>query len=86
MVTAQQKANISVPFTVEPKVNTKEATSHCLGEPVVKQKNVICECCHKSIMSFVLSQDICIEIPIEFSAEAKAKNACIGYINNNRGE
>jgi len=86
MVTAQQEANISVPFTVEPRVNTKEATSHCVGEPEVKQKTIICECCNKSIMSFVLSQNICIEIPIEFSAEAKARAACIDYIKCKRGE
>ena len=85
-VIAQQKASISVPFTVAPKVNTKEAISHCCGDPVVKQKYVQCEYCHKNYMSFVLSQNICVEIPIEFSAEAIAKNACIDYINNDRGE
>jgi len=77
IVIAQKKANISVPITVTPRVDKLDAISYCCGDPVIIQRSCQCERCRKLGCSFVLSQNICIEIPIEFSADAVITDACI---------
>jgi len=76
---AQQKANVSVPVSVKPRVNTKDAIMYSFGDPVLKQNSCQCEYCQKSYR-FVLSQNICIEIPIEFSVDTTVGNAYIDCI------
>ena len=73
----RQKANISVPVTVKPKVCTEGIVSYCCGSPVLKQKSNPYDSCHKSECKFMLTQNICIEIPIEFEADTIVGEACI---------
>lgn len=77
IVIAHQEASISVPVTITPKVNTKEATLHYYGDPIIKEKSLKCIYCHKTFTRLVLSQNIRVEIPIELAADAIVKNACI---------
>jgi len=76
-VIAHKKANISVPITVKPRVKTKEANTFCVGEPVVLKKTLECKNQHNPSCSFVLSQNVCIEIPVEIAADAIVREASI---------
>ena len=68
-----QSAAVSVPIIVRPKVSTGNINTFCCGEPSIKPSpyKIICSQSGGSC-SFILTQSICIEIPIEFSAEAAA--------------
>lgn len=66
-----QSASVSVPVVVKPKAKTGDINTFCCGEPKVIPSPYKITCCSKSgICSFVLTQNICIEVPIEISAEA----------------
>ena len=68
-----QSASVSVPITVRPKVSTGSINTFCCGEPSISSSPYKMVCTSKSgNCSFILTQNICIEIPIEFSAEASA--------------
>lgn len=68
-----QSAAVSVPITVKPKVNTGSISTFCCGEPSISPSPYKIICNSKSgNCNFILTQNICIEIPIEFSAEALA--------------
>ena len=68
-----QSAAVSVPVTVQPKVSTGHINTFCCGEPIITPSSYKITCNQKSGgCSFVLTQNICVEIPIEFSA-----NACV---------
>ncbi len=66
-----QSAAVSVPVTVIPKVNTGNISTFCCGEPSINPSpyKIICNS-NKGNCSFILTQNICVEIPIEFSADA----------------
>ena len=66
-----QSAAVSVPITVRPKVSTGNISTFCCGEPSLTPSPFEISCSTKSgTCHFVLTQNICIEIPIEFSADA----------------
>ena len=66
-----QSAAVSVPISVRPKVSTGNITMFCCGEPIIIPSPYKIICGSKSgDCNFILTQNICIEIPIEFSAEA----------------
>ncbi len=70
-----QSAAVSVPVTVRPKVSTGNINTFCCGEPSISPSPYKIICNSKAgNCSFILTQNICVEIPIEFSAEA-----CTGY-------
>lgn len=71
-VMARQDTTVSVPVTIKPRVNAGNANVYCCGKskispamciPKCKTYATSTECC------FVLTQHICIEIPIEISAD-----------------
>ncbi|NLW65506.1 MAG: hypothetical protein GXY26_04680 [Clostridiales bacterium] len=66
-----QSASVSVPVVVKPKATTGDINTFCCGEPKVSPSPYKITCCSKSgICSFILTQNICVEIPLEISAEA----------------
>ena len=67
--TAYQKMRVSVPVTVKPVAYDLPATIYCCGDPCIKYKPIPCRGVNKSICSFVLTQNLCIEIPIVISAK-----------------
>lgn len=74
-----QSASVSVPVTVRPKVKTGTISTFCCGEPQISQSPFRLVCSPNSgNCSFLLTQNICIEIPIEISADAVT---CCPYIN-----
>lgn len=78
-VITHQNARVSVPVTVKPKVSAGDIKSFCCGEPKVTPSpyTISCKPYPDSRCSFVLTQNICIEIPIEFSADAVLSPPCI---------
>ena len=71
MALTYQSAAVSVPVTVRPKVSTGNINTFCCGEPSINSSPYKIICNSKSgNCSFILTQNVCIEIPIEFSAEA----------------
>ena len=66
-----QSASVSVPITVKPKLSTGSINTFCCGEPSISPSPYKIVCSSKTgNCSFVLTQNICIEIPIEISTEA----------------
>ncbi len=64
-----QYANISVPVEVKPKTTTGDVTIECCDEPVI-------ECCTnecKDGLDIVITQKVCIKIPIRYQIET-----CVG--------
>lgn len=81
-VVACQTAAVSVPVTVRPSVSTRGIKAFCCGEPVMKSSPCTLRDNPRSgdaRCSFILTQNICIEIPIEFSAQALLDAPCIQY-------
>lgn len=84
---ASQNATVTVPVIVKPNVKTGDINTFCCGEPKITPSpyTVICSNQQVKSCSFIITQNICIEIPIEFSAEASA--ACprieCGEVENN---
>ena len=75
---ARKNANISIPVSVKPKVNLKDAATYCCGDPVLKKQSCNCEnTSRKGRCCFVLSQNVCIEIPIEISMDTILNEAYI---------
>lgn len=68
-----QPAAISVPVTVRPIARAGEVNTFCCGEPKVTQTSNSVRYNNNRNMgggcSFVITQNICIEIPIDFSAQ-----------------
>lgn len=68
-----QSAAVSVPINVRPKVCTGDISTFCCGEPAITPSPYKLVCNSKAGgCSFVLTQTVCIEIPVAFSAEACA--------------
>ncbi len=61
-----QYANISVPVEVKPKTRAGEVTIECCDEPCI-------ECCADDCgtgLNIVITQKVCIKIPIRYQIEA----------------
>jgi len=68
---AYQKANVSVPVMVKPYALTGPANSFCCNEPTIT--NLQCKPHgNKQICCFTISQEICVEIPVQFGAQVCA--------------
>jgi len=65
----RQRATISVPICIAPVVYTQGASAQCWGPPsftpIGPCHTVVEGCCR-----FIMSQNICVTVPVEFSAEA----------------
>lgn len=65
---AYQKANVSVPVMVKPVAWVGSANSFCCNEPTID--NFQCKPHgNKQICCFTISQEICVEIPVQFGAQ-----------------
>ncbi len=66
-----QSASVSVPVTVQPKVSTGHINTFCCGEPKITPSpcKLICNP-NSGSCSFILTQTICVEVPVEISAKA----------------
>lgn len=67
---AYQRANVSVPVVVKPFSFAGPTTTMCCDEP--KLKDIRCEWGDNRICYFTFTQEICVEVPIHFGANATA--------------
>ncbi len=68
---AYQRARVSVPVAVKPFTFAGPTEAFCCGDPIIKE--IRCTGTKNRICYFTISQEICVEIPIHFGA-----NACVG--------
>lgn len=66
--TAYQRAVVSVPVAVKPFSVAGPTNTLCCSDPVVT--NVRCTGTKDRICYFTITQEICVEVPIHFGAEA----------------
>lgn len=66
--TAFQRAVVSVPVAVKPFSLAGPTSTLCCSEPIVT--NVRCTGVKDRICYFTITQEICVEVPIHFGAEA----------------
>lgn len=69
---AYQKATVSTPVTIRPFSFAGPTKTVCCSEPVIKDIKFKPRC-NEDVCYFTISQEICVEIPIHFGAQA-----CLG--------
>jgi hypothetical protein len=69
--TAYQSATVCVPVRVRPYAIAGIPTTICCGEPIVTNEGATCAGTLNGRCSFTLTQDICIEVPVEFGARSR---------------
>ncbi|MDF2943194.1 MAG: hypothetical protein K0S01_2052 [Herbinix sp.] len=62
--TMHQKAKVSLPISIEPFVVSGKIKARCCGDPKV---SIDC----KDNCSYVITQEICIEIPLKFGVSTE---------------
>ncbi|MEG2406089.1 MAG: hypothetical protein RSB05_03355 [Clostridiales bacterium] len=73
-----QALSICVPITITPFAKPGTTVTKCCGNPVVKSGRVPCEGEKNGACYFTISQDICVEVPIDFGATAQEGDT---YVN-----
>ena len=73
-----QKVGVCVPVAVAPYAHVGTISARCCGIPVVKSGAASCPGEPDGVCCFTISQNICVEVPVEFGA-----NVTIGdtYVN-----
>lgn len=66
-----QYADLSLPVKLEPVAIVGEITIECCGEPNIICKNN-CECHNNNYCEVVITQVICVTIPIEYGVNINA--------------
>jgi hypothetical protein len=78
---AYQTSTVCVPVSVKPFAKTGTTKTKCCGKPIVVPGTKICNGAKDGECTFTISQNICIEVPIEFGAKAEVGDtyvACTG--------
>lgn len=71
-----QYTDIVLPVKLEPVTIVGEITTECCGEPSVVCKNS-CDCNNNNVCELVITQTICVVIPIEFGVKSVAGKSSI---------
>ena len=74
---AYQPLSVSVPVTVEPFVSEGEATTFCCGDPTVIREPARCDCIDDNTCTFVITQNLCVKVPVTFGANASVGRAIV---------
>ena len=72
-----RKVEVCVPVSVKPFAKVGEIRTKCCGEAVITPGTHICEGKPEGTCDFTITQKICIEVPVDFGAEAEAGEAHI---------
>ena len=67
---AYQLSSVCVPVTVTPFAKAGMTTTKCCKKPTVTAGRYICDGFKNGQCVFTISQDICVEVPVEFGAVA----------------
>ena len=65
-----QKAKVSLPISIEPFVVTGKIKARCCGNT-----KITIEC--NDNCSYVITQEICVEIPVKFGVKTELKEECV---------
>lgn len=65
-----QKVSVCVPVSVTPFARTGPTVTRCCGNPVVVAGDTPCKGKKNGVCTFTISQTICVEVPVNFGAEA----------------
>jgi hypothetical protein len=68
--TGYQPATVCTPVTVTPFADAGDTTTFCCGDPIITPGAAVCAGTRNGSCTFTITQDICIEVPIEFGANA----------------
>lgn len=67
---AYQSVSVCAPVTVTPSAVEGKAVTSCCGDPVVTPGTNICAGTKNGTCSFTISQNLCIAVPVYFTAKA----------------
>lgn len=76
-----QKVNVSVPVTVIPFAHTGTTKIKCCGHPIVVSGDAHCAGEKNGKCTFVVSQTICVEVPVEFGAKTAVGDTFVDCLN-----
>ena len=91
---AYQLSSVCVPVTVTPYAKAGTTITRCCSKPVVTAGKYICDGVKNGQCVFTVSQEICVEVPVEFGAaatvgdtyvacnDASADEICPDCVNN----
>lgn len=68
--TGFQKLSVCVPVLVTPFAQTGRTVTKCCGDPEVTPGDKPCPGKKNGVCAFTISQTICVEVPVNFGAEA----------------
>jgi hypothetical protein len=73
-----QDVNVCVPVTIKPFGDVGNATTQCIGRPIVTSEND--RCCGEpgGVCKFTISQKLRIEVPVMFGARAEIGDVFVG--------
>lgn len=74
---AYQLSSVCVPVTVTPFAKAGLTVTRCCAKPVVTPGDNTCNGVPNGQCVFTVSQDICVEVPVEFGAVASVGNAYV---------
>ena len=80
-VISYQRARVCVPVTVTPFASAGDTTTYCCNAPQIIEGEVACPGTPLGTCAFTIIQDICIEVPVAFGANAAVGNysvQCLG--------
>lgn len=69
-----QKAKVTLPISIEPFVVSGKIKTRCCGVPKVSI-DPFCEC--KDNCNYLITQEICIEIPLKFGVLTETKDSFV---------
>lgn len=72
-----QSATICVPVKVTPFARPGVTTTHCCGKPIITPGANTCRGTINGNCTFTISQNICVEVPVEFGATATVGAAVV---------
>lgn len=72
-----QSASVCVPVTVTPFAHVGKTFTKCCGDPVVAPGRTACGGTKGGSCYFTISQDICVEVPVDFGAAADVGDAYV---------
>ena len=83
-VVGYQSAEINAPITVKPFAHLISTKTRCLGAPKVKTEN--CHCDKDGVCRFKIQQKLCVEVSVEFGADAKMDEPIIDCFKASEAE
>ena len=81
---AYQRLAVCVPVTITPFANALPTTTFCCGDPIITPANGTCNGTRNGSCTFTITQNICVEVPVEFGATPEVGDPFVqcGVVND----